>query len=145
MPFEQKYTPETRDASLARVIERRQSEPGNRSIIRETAEQFEVGEQSLRSWIRAREKANEPAAPEPAPVAESATVSTSAAESGATRRSGGRSAAPATPTAVPTAAAPAAPAPEATDGRVAALEAEVTKLRRDREALKSALAVLLDD
>ncbi len=145
MPFEQKYTPETRDASLARVIERRQSEPGNRSIIRETAEQFEVGEQSLRSWIRAWEKANEPAAPEPAPVAESATVSTSAAESGATRRSGGRSAAPATPTAVPTAAAPAAPAPEATDGRVAALEAEVTKLRRDREALKSALAVLLDD
>jgi transposase-like protein len=141
MPFEQKYTPETRDASLARVIERRQSEPGNRSIIRETAEQFEVGEQSLRSWIRAWEKANEPAAPEPAPANESATVSTTTAESGTTRRSGGRSAAPA----APTPAAPSAPAPEAADGRIAALEAEVTKLRRDREALKSALAVLLDD
>lgn len=145
MPFEQKYTPETRDASLARVIERRQSEPGNRSIIRETAEQFEVGEQSLRSWIRAWENANEPAAPEAAAAAESATVSTTATESAAPRRSGGRPAAPATSPAAATPPAPAAPSPDVTDDRIAALEAEVAKLRRDREALKSALAVLLDD
>ena len=35
MPFEQKYTDETREQSLARVLERREAEPGNRAIIRE--------------------------------------------------------------------------------------------------------------
>ena len=45
MPFEQKYSDETREKSLARVLERREAEPGNRAIIRETAAEFEVGEQ----------------------------------------------------------------------------------------------------
>ncbi|BDZ49462.1 hypothetical protein GCM10025867_17030 [Frondihabitans sucicola] len=80
MPFEQKYTSETRDASLARVLERRSAEPGNRSIIRETADEFEVGEQSLRGWIRAWEKANAPA-DEPVAAAAPASVATSAAPS----------------------------------------------------------------
>ncbi|RKR75135.1 transposase [Frondihabitans australicus] len=135
MPFEQKYTPETREASLARVLERREAEPGNRSIIRETAEQFDVGEQSLRSWIRQYEKANEPeAAPEP--VTESAPAAPAAAEAAPARRASGRSAAPAISSGV---------GAGSTGSRVAELEAEVAKLRRDREALKSALAVLLDD
>lgn len=133
MPFEQKYTTETRDASLARVLERREAEPGNRSIIRETAEEFDVGEQSLRGWIRVWEKSHAPeetsepeavAAPQaPAPK----TVSAAPVEA-PVRRSPGR----------PSASA-------ASDARVTALEAEVAKLRRDREALKSALAVLLSD
>lgn len=132
MPFEQKYSPDTREASLARVLERREAEPGNRAIIRETADEFQVGEQSLRGWIRAHEKANAP--DEPASEA---------------------------PDVVETAAAPVAAAPEApaepsvrrgrpsaaasADARVAELEIEVAKLRRDRETLKSALAVLLSD
>jgi transposase-like protein len=140
MPFEQKYTPDTRDASLERVLTRREAEPGNRAIIRETAEEFQVGEQSLRGWIRAHEKANapvkkvaaEPAAPAAkaaAPVVAAAVVpAASDAAPAAPRRSPGRPSAAST-----------------SDARVAELEAEVAKLRRDREALKSALGVLLGD
>lgn len=149
MPFEQKYTPETRDASLARVLERREVEPGNRSIIRETAEQFEVGEQSLRGWIRSHEKANAPAAApeaadqETAPIA--AAPSTPADPAPAPRRGPGRPPASASASPAASAAAEAVAAPRAVDARVAELEAEVAKLRRDRESLKAALAVLLDD
>lgn len=132
MPFEQKYSPDTREASLARVLERREAEPGNRAIIRETADEFQVGEQSLRGWIRAHEKANAP----DEPVSEAPEVVETAA--------------------APVAAGPEAPAeppvrrgrPSAAasaDARVAELETEVAKLRRDRETLKSALAVLLSD
>lgn len=154
MPFEQKYTSETRDASLARVLERRAAEPGNRSIIRETAEEFQVGEQSLRGWIRAWEKVNAPeeeAASEPAPASpptpQAATPLAAVPQTAAQAASSQTSAAP-------TAAAPEAPARRspgrpsaavASEARVAELEAEVAKLRRDREALKSALGVLLSD
>lgn len=133
MPFEQKYTAETRDAALDRIVERRAAEPGNRSIIRETAKEFEVGEQSLRGWIRAWEKANAPAAPATpaAPAAEEAPEPAPAA--------------PASPVEAPARRSPGRPAASGGDSRVAELEAEVAKLRRDREALKSALAVLLSD
>jgi transposase-like protein len=52
MTFERKYSDEVRDAAVRRVVERRQAEPGNRSILREVAEEFEVGEQSLRIWVK---------------------------------------------------------------------------------------------
>lgn len=52
MAFERKYTDEVRDAAVRRVVERRQAEPGNRSILREVAEELEVGEQSLRIWVK---------------------------------------------------------------------------------------------
>ncbi|MGC5627437.1 transposase [Georgenia sp. Z1344] len=52
MPFEKKYSDELRDAAVRRVVERREAEPGNRSIFREVAEEFEVGEQSLRLWAK---------------------------------------------------------------------------------------------
>lgn len=134
MPFEQKYTPETRQASLARILERRDKEPGNRAIIREVAEEFGVGEQSLRGWIRAHEKTSAPAVPaekkRDAVVAEPETEAPAPAPA---RRPVGR----------PSAAVPSTPASD--DFRVAELEAEVAKLRSDREALKSALAVLLSE
>jgi transposase-like protein len=145
MPFEQKYTDETREQSLARVLERREAEPGNRAIIRETAEQFEVGEQSLRGWIRAWEKANAPAA---SVIAEEAADT--AEDGSAVRGEADQQDEPA-----------AAPAPrrgrppgsgnnsnsnsQATAERVSELEAEVAKLRRDREALKAAIGVLVGD
>lgn len=142
MPFEQKYTSETREASLARILERRDNEPGNRAIIREVAEEFQVGEQSLRGWIRAHEKTTAPAAPaekkREAAVAEPAAAETSAPTSAPApaRRPVGR----------PSASAVASTgASTSSDGRVAELEAEVAKLRSDREALKSALAVLLSE
>ena len=127
MPFEQKYSDETREKALARVLERRESEPGNRSIIRETAEEFEVGEQSLRGWIRAHEKANAPAVVEPETPADEAIAEAVA-------------------DAAPAAAERRRPAGGAASGdRVAQLEEEVTALRRDRDTLKAALAVLLRD
>lgn len=52
MPFEKKYSDELRDAAVARVVERRRAEPGNRSIMREVAEEMQVGEQSLRLWVK---------------------------------------------------------------------------------------------
>ncbi|WP_367127760.1 transposase [Saccharothrix sp. HUAS TT1] len=52
MVFERKYSDEVRNAAVRRVVERRQAEPGNRSILREVAEEFEVGEQSLRIWVK---------------------------------------------------------------------------------------------
>jgi transposase-like protein len=133
MPFEQKYSDETREKSLARVLERREAEPGNRAIIRETAAEFEVGEQSLRGWIRAHERS---IAPTPAPD--------DAVERELDVTSDDDEAAPAT-TATPRRGRPPGSGSAATAERVTELEAEVAKLRRDREALKSAMAVLLAD
>jgi len=132
MPFEQKYSDETREKSLARVLERREAEPGNRAIIRETAAEFEVGEQSLRGWIRAHERS---LAPTPAPddaVEKELDVTSDADEAGSSA-------------ATPRRGRPPGSGSAATTDRIAELEAEVAKLRRDREALKGALAVLLTD
>lgn len=52
MAFEKKYSDDVRDAAVRRVAERRQAEPLNRSILREVAEEFAVGEQSLRIWVK---------------------------------------------------------------------------------------------
>ncbi|MBF4601111.1 hypothetical protein ITJ55_09840 [Frigoribacterium sp. VKM Ac-1396] len=134
MPFEQKYSDETREKSLARVLERREAEPGNRAIIRETAAEFEVGEQSLRGWIRAHERS---IAPTPAP--DDAVERELDAEAEADDD------AAAAPTSAPRRGRPPGSGSAATAERVAELEAEVAKLRRDRESLKSAMAVLLAD
>ncbi|MBD8538263.1 hypothetical protein [Frigoribacterium sp. CFBP 8751] len=133
MPFEQKYSDETREKSLARVLERREAEPGNRAIIRETASEFEVGEQSLRGWIRAHERS---ITPTPAPD--------DAVERELDVTSDDDEAAPTT-AATPRRGRPPGSGSTATAERVAELEAEVAKLRRDREALKGAMAVLLAD
>lgn len=136
MPFEQKYSDETREKSLARVLERREAEPGNRAIIRETAAEFEVGEQSLRGWIRAHERS---IAPTPAPddAVEEELEATGDDDAAA-------DSAPAV-SAAPRRGRPPGSGSAATAERVAELEAEVAKLRRDREALKAAMAVLLAD
>lgn len=51
MVFERKYSNEVRDQSVERVLERRRGEPRNRSIVREVAEEFGIGQQSLRQWV----------------------------------------------------------------------------------------------
>jgi len=133
MPFEQKYTDETREKSLARVLERREAEPGNRSIIRETAEEFQVGEQSLRGWIRAHEKANAPAPVEPEIAADAAEDDETLEEAAAASHQ------------APRRGRPPGSGSAATADRVSELEAEVAQLRADREALKRAIAVLVAD
>ena len=143
MPFEQKYTDETREQSLARVLERREAEPGNRAIIRETAEQFEVGEQSLRGWIRAWEKANAPAASVIAEEAADTAEDGSPVQAGADQQD--EPAASAAPRRGRPPGSGNGSGSQATAERVAELEAEVAKLRRDREALKAAIGVLVAD
>ncbi|MFJ3196791.1 hypothetical protein ACIPJQ_29690 [Streptomyces griseoviridis] len=51
MVFDKKYSDEVRRAAVERVLTRRREEPENRSIVREVAEEFEVGPQSLRKWV----------------------------------------------------------------------------------------------
>ncbi|NNC12092.1 hypothetical protein HII28_09395 [Planctomonas sp. JC2975] len=51
MAFERKYSDDLRKKSVERVFERRRAEPHNRAILREVAEEFEVGPQSLRQWV----------------------------------------------------------------------------------------------
>lgn len=51
MVFERKYSDEVRERSVQRVFERRRDEPTNRSILREVAEEFGIGPQSLRQWV----------------------------------------------------------------------------------------------
>lgn len=52
MVFERKYSDEVREDSVRRVFERRREEPANRSILREVAEEFGIGPQSLRQWVQ---------------------------------------------------------------------------------------------
>ncbi|MFF0224027.1 transposase [Streptomyces sp. NPDC004629] len=51
MVFDRKYSDEVRQRAVERVLQRRRAEPENRSIVREVAEEFEVGPQSLRKWL----------------------------------------------------------------------------------------------
>ncbi|MFE6157356.1 hypothetical protein ACFQ7F_00320 [Streptomyces sp. NPDC056486] len=51
MVFDKKYSDEVRQLAVERVRQRRLAEPENRSIVREVAEEFEVGPQSLRKWL----------------------------------------------------------------------------------------------
>ncbi|MGW6010318.1 hypothetical protein [Streptomyces sp. NPDC055210] len=51
MVFDKKYSDEVRRLAVERVRQRRLDEPENRSIVREVAEEFEVGPQSLRKWL----------------------------------------------------------------------------------------------
>ncbi|WP_162794221.1 hypothetical protein [Streptomyces paludis] len=49
--FDRKYSDGVRQRAVERVLQRRRDEPENRSIVREVAEEFEVGPQSLRKWL----------------------------------------------------------------------------------------------
>lgn len=51
MVFERKYSDEVRELSVEAVLRRRREEPGNRAIVREVADEFDVGPQSLRLWV----------------------------------------------------------------------------------------------
>ncbi|MFF1692250.1 transposase [Streptomyces sp. NPDC058257] len=51
MVFDKKYTDEVRRRAVERVHQRRLAEPTNRAIVREVAEEYEVGPQSLRKWL----------------------------------------------------------------------------------------------
>lgn len=52
-----KYAQGVREKAIATVEERRLRNPRDRTIFREVAEAFKVGEQSLRLWVRASDEA----------------------------------------------------------------------------------------
>ena len=56
MALERKYSVELKAEALAMVDELRERDPGDRSAVRATARALGVGEQSLRSWLKTREK-----------------------------------------------------------------------------------------
>lgn len=56
MALERKYSVELKAEALAMVDELRERDPGDRSAVRTTALALGVGEQSLRSWLKTREK-----------------------------------------------------------------------------------------
>jgi transposase-like protein len=56
MALERKYSVELKAEALAMVDELRERDPGDRSVVRTTATALGVGEQSLRSWLKTREK-----------------------------------------------------------------------------------------
>jgi transposase len=47
-----RYSDEVRDAAVAAVDQRRLQNPRDRTIYREIAKKFAVGEQSLRLWVK---------------------------------------------------------------------------------------------
>jgi transposase-like protein len=56
MALERKYSVELKAEALAMVDELRERDPGDRSVVRTTAAALGVGEQSLRAWLKTREK-----------------------------------------------------------------------------------------
>ena len=56
MALERKYSVELKAEALAMVDELRERDPGDRSVVRTTALALGVGEQSLRAWLKTREK-----------------------------------------------------------------------------------------
>lgn len=114
MAFEKKYSDEQRERAVARVVERRRSEPGNRAILREVAAEMGVGEQSLRIWVARQDDGVLRAAAERGAEGE-AEVRAILDQSTATRRS--------------------------LLVRIAQLEAEVASLREENEVLKRASSI----
>lgn len=163
MPFDQNDDAATREAATARVLQRRATHPKDRHVFTVVANEFDVGQQSLRAWVAATEAESEKPAKkarrprfspvvssriEPArgqdsagdqvlvdepDVAEMADVADMADEPDVA----------AGPDTVP---APgvvlAQPDGDARDD-VAALEAQVAALRRGNDALKDAMRALL--
>lgn len=134
MPSEQKYSAEVRAAATARVVERRSKNPKDRRVFAEVAEEFSVGQQSLRGWV-AKAMADEGKRPKPARRPNFSSVVTTVAQRGS-----GQEASDTGP-AVPASNRSTTAGTSGSD--VAFLEAEVSELCRGNDALKAAMRVLL--
>lgn len=131
MPFDHKYSPEVREAATARVLERRATHPKDQHVLTVVAEEFNVGQQSLRAWVAAATPdAEKPARKTRRP--KFSTVVTTSAEAGS-------HADVALPEPAPAPITPSRPA----SSMVATLEAEAAELRQGNETLKNAMRVLL--
>lgn len=137
MPFEPKYSPETREAATAKALELRRANPKDRSVIRVVAEEYSVGDQSLRGWLLAVTPEDERPAKRSRRPKFSPVVTTQDSEHEAESTGTGAAA----PVQVSARESPL-PAKDP-DSDVAALEAEATALRRGNETLKDAMRVLL--
>lgn len=137
MPFEQKYDTTTREAATSSVIERLTANPKDRTAYRAVAEEFNVGQQSLRSWVKKASPETVAAAPKRRPKFSPVVTTQPAAVTPESPTDAATSTAAVAP-------APAAPAAAQSDDRIAELEDEVATLRRSNGILKDAMRVLLD-
>ncbi|GAA1156101.1 hypothetical protein GCM10009654_09790 [Streptomyces hebeiensis] len=95
MVFDKKYSDEVRQRAVERVRQRRLAEPENRSIVREVAEEFEVGPQSLRKWLTRYDDGSydydsTSASPSPSPDGHGGGWEPRAAPAGSQERGAGR-------------------------------------------------------
>lgn len=159
MPSEQKYDPALRDAATTRVQERLFTNPGDRSVFRVVSDEFGVGEQSLRAWVKA-------ASPDIAPPERkrrrprfSPVVTTTTRASDTTTRASGTTldertpptelrserTVEASPEPVSTPAVPVEAPAQVAGHSIGELEAEAAALQQGNDALKTAMRVLLSD
>lgn len=145
MAFEQKYDAATREAATARVLERRATNPKDRHVFMVVADEFGVGQQSLRAWVAAATPVSDTPARKKQRPRFSPVVTTKTASGDEPAAASDVIEAVADPE-VPASRPVSSPAkdPAAADTRVAALEAEAADLRRGNEALKAAMRLLLD-
>jgi transposase-like protein len=139
MPFDQKYDPATREAATARVLERRATNPTDRSVLRVVSEEFGVGQQSLRAWVQEAEGKTKPVSGRRGRPRFSRVVTTKVERAGDQGEEGSPAPAPEVAASTPDEATPAVDEPL----RLEALEAEAASLRRGNDALKAAMRVLL--
>ncbi len=139
MPFDQKYDAATREAATARVLERRATNPTDRSVLRVVSEEFGVGQQSLRAWVQEAEGKAKPVPGRRGRPRFSPVVTTSVERADDEGRVGSPAPAPEVAVSAADDATPAGDEPL----RVEALEAEADTLRRGNDALKAAMRVLL--
>lgn len=145
MAFEQKYDAATREAATARVLERRATNPKDRHVFMVVADEFGVGQQSLRAWVAAATPESDKPARKKHRPRFSAVVTTKVApddEPAAASDEIEAVADPEVPVSRPASTPDKDPAPA--DTKVTALEAEAADLRRGNDALKAAMRLLLD-
>jgi hypothetical protein len=157
MPFEQWYDDETRDAATARVLQRLATNPGDRHVFTVVADEFAVDQPTLRAWVGAASPESVAPArtsrrPKFSPVVRTriapaarrpAAEPRDPAPSASHRPEAQLTAEPPQPQSPRVDAQPPAIAPVAPRGRVEALEAEVSALRRGNAALTDAMRVVL--
>ncbi|WP_030752909.1 transposase [Streptomyces sp. NRRL F-5135] len=132
MVFDKKYSDEVRQRAVERVRQRRLAEPENRSIVREVAEEFEVGPQSLRKWLTRYDDGSY----DYDSTSASASMSTSTSTDG---HGGGRE-----PRAAPAGSQERGAGRRELLARISELEHHVAVLREDNRSLTRVVALLAD-
>ncbi|RKR75803.1 hypothetical protein [Frondihabitans australicus] len=145
MPFTQKYDDATREAATARVLERRATNPDDRSVLRVVADEFNVGQQSLRAWVAEADgeqgvRKTRRSRPRFSPVVTTRIEPADVPDTSIPAIESAPAVAAVTPV-VPVARQENVA--ESPNAEIASLEAEIESLRRGNAAITAAMRVLL--